>query len=89
MNPEHLHVNSLRLGRVCFYTAAKGHVGNVQDYTVTPLDVGARTGGDRLLLWLPMTISHTIDENSPLASWMDSTDTAVQDDDSTIVVMVR
>ena len=55
---------------------------------MTPLDVGNRTGGDRLLLWLPMTISHTIDESSPLARWMASTDAAVQDDDSTIVVMV-
>lgn len=60
----------------------------VQDYTVTPLEVGNRTGGDRLLLWLPMTISHTIDERSPLAPWMDSTDAAVRDDDSTIVVVV-
>ena len=60
----------------------------MQDYTVTPLEVGNRTGGDRLLLWLPMTISHTIDENSPLAPWMDSTDAAVRDDDSTIVVVV-
>ena len=55
---------------------------------MTPLDVGSHTGGDRLLLWLPMTITHTIDDNSPLARWMDSKDAALQDDDSTIVVVV-
>lgn len=68
--------------------AAK-HGLNVQDYIVAPLDVGFRTRGDRLLLWLPMTITHTIDESSPLAPWMDSTDAVVRDDDSTIVVVVR
>lgn len=59
----------------------------MQDYSVTPLDIGQRVGGERLLLWLPMTITHTIDENSPLYNWKDLNQ-ATQDYDATIVVWV-
>ena len=54
---------------------------------MTPLDIGQRVGGERLLLWLPMTITHVIDENSPLYNWKDL-DKASQDCDATIVVWV-
>ena len=59
----------------------------MQDYSVTPLDIGQRVGGERLLLWLPMTITHVIDENSPLYNWKDINQ-ATQDYDATIVVWV-
>ena len=59
----------------------------MQDYSVTPLDIGQRVGGERLLLWLPMTITHVIDENSPLYNWKDLNQ-ASQDFDATIVVWV-
>lgn len=54
---------------------------------MTPLDIGQRLGGERLLLWLPMTITHVIDDKSPLFSWKDQ-DQASQDFDATIVVWV-
>ena len=54
---------------------------------MTPLDIGQRVGGERLLLWLPMTITHVIDETSPLFNWKDPDD-ACQDYDATIVVWV-
>lgn len=54
---------------------------------MTPLDIGQRVGGERLLLWLPMTITHVIDETSPLYNWKDL-DKASQDCDATIVVWV-
>lgn len=59
-----------------------------QDYCVTPLDIGQRLGGERLLLWLPMTITHVIDDKSPLFSWKDQ-DQASQDFDATIVVWLE
>ena len=59
----------------------------LQDYSVAPLDVGQRTGGERLLLWLPMTITHVIDEKSPLFNWKNQ-DEALEDCDATIVVWV-
>ncbi|KAL3145430.1 hypothetical protein ABBQ38_001675 [Trebouxia sp. C0009 RCD-2024] len=59
-----------------------------QDYSVTPLDIGQRVGGERLLLWLPMTITHVIDEKSPLYNWKDL-DKASQDCDATIVVWLE
>jgi len=40
-----------------------------QDYTVQPLEIGFASGQDRLLLWLPMTMTHVIDETSPLSNW--------------------
>ena len=54
---------------------------------MTPLDIGQRVGGERLLLWLPMTITHVIDENSPLYNWKDINQ-ATKDYDATIVVWV-
>lgn len=59
----------------------------MQDYSVKPLDVGFSTGEDRLLLWLPMTMTHVIDEDSPLSNWKDPED-ALKDADATIVVLV-
>ena len=58
-----------------------------QDFSVHPLDVGAAKGTDRLLLWLPMTITHVIDEASPLSNWKNPED-SMQDADATIVILV-
>ena len=60
---------------------------SMQDYTVAPLNIGYRSGGERLLLWLPMTITHIINEESPLFNWKDPNE-ALQDCDATIVVWV-
>lgn len=51
------------------------------------LEVGYETGADRLLLWLPMVVTHVIDDNSPLANWRDP-ETVLSDSDATIVVVV-
>ena len=51
------------------------------------LEVGYETGADRLLLWLPMVVTHVIDDDSPLANWRDL-DTVLSDSDATIVVVV-
>lgn len=51
------------------------------------LDIGAAKGTDRLLLWLPMTITHVIDEASPLSNWKNPED-SLQDADATIVILV-
>ena len=51
--------------------------------------MGFRTGEDRLLLWLPMTITHVIDDDSPLCNWKSEPEDALKDADTTIVVMVR
>ncbi|DBA66589.1 TPA: hypothetical protein ACH3X2_002245 [Trebouxia sp. C0005] len=59
-----------------------------QDYTVQPLDIGFASGQDRLLLWLPMTITHVINENSPLSNWKIPED-ALQDADATIVILLE
>ncbi len=52
------------------------------------LEVGYETGTDRLLLWLPMIVTHVIDDDSPLSNWRDP-DTVLSDSDATIVVVVR
>ncbi|KAL3154506.1 hypothetical protein ABBQ32_013968 [Trebouxia sp. C0010 RCD-2024] len=59
-----------------------------QDYSVEQLEVGYETGADRLLLWLPMVVTHVIDDTSPLANWRDL-DTVLNDSDATIVVVVE
>ena len=59
----------------------------LQDYSVEQLEVGYETGADRLLLWLPMIVTHVIDDDSPLANWRDP-DTVLSDSDATIVVVV-
>lgn len=59
----------------------------VQDYSVEQLEVGYETGADRLLLWLPMVVTHIIDDTSPLANWRDP-ETVLSDSDATIVVVV-
>ena len=51
------------------------------------LEVGYETGSDRLLLWLPMTVTHVIDENSPLRNWKDP-QSILMDQDATIVAIV-
>ena len=58
-----------------------------QDYSVQPLEIGFASGQDRLLLWLPMTMTHVIDETSPLSNWKIPED-ALQDADATIVILV-
>lgn len=52
------------------------------------LDIGYDTGEDRLLLWLPVTIKHTINSVSPLASWANMSG-FLADADSCIAVTVR
>ena len=52
------------------------------------LDIGYDTGEDRLLLWLPVTIKHTINAVSPLASWANMSG-FLADADSCIAVTVR
>lgn len=52
-----------------------------------PLEIGFASGQDRLLLWLPMTMTHVIDETSPLSNWKIPED-ALQDADATIVILV-
>ena len=59
----------------------------MQDYSVEQLEVGYETGADRLLLWLPMVVTHIIDDNSPLSNWRDP-ETVLSDSDATIVVVV-
>ena len=60
----------------------------LQDYSVEQLEVGYETGTDRLLLWLPMIVTHVIDDDSPLSNWRDP-ETVLSDSDATIVVVVR
>jgi len=55
---------------------------------VQPLEIGFASGQDRLLLWLPMTMTHVIDETSPLSNWKIPED-ALQDADATIVILVH
>ncbi|KAL0049466.1 hypothetical protein WJX82_003049 [Trebouxia sp. C0006] len=59
-----------------------------QDYSVQPLEIGFASGQDRLLLWLPMTMTHVIDETSPLSNWKIPED-ALQDADATIVILLE
>ena len=59
----------------------------MQDYSVEQLEVGYETGTDRLLLWLPMVVTHVIDDDSPLSNWRDP-ETVLSDSDATIVVVV-
>ena len=42
---------------------------------------------EEMLLWLPMVVTHVIDEDSPLANWRDA-ETVLSDSDATIVVVV-
>jgi hypothetical protein len=55
---------------------------------VTELEVGYGTGADRLLLWLPVLVTHRITEDSPLASWANMSG-FLADADSCIAVNVR
>ena len=60
----------------------------MQDYSVEQLEVGYETGNDRLLLWLPMIVTHVIDDDSPLSNWRHP-EKVLSDSDATIVVVVR
>ena len=55
---------------------------------VMELEVGYGTGADRLLLWLPVLVTHRITEDSPLASWANMSG-FLADADSFIAVTVR
>ena len=59
----------------------------LQDYAVETLEVGYDNGSDRLLLWLPMTVTHVINESSPLRNWKDP-QSILMDQDATIVAIV-
>ena len=59
----------------------------LQDYAVDALEVGYEDGSDRLLLWLPMTVTHVINESSPLRNWKDP-QSILNDQDATIVAIV-
>jgi hypothetical protein len=59
-----------------------------EDYSIQILDIGYDTGEDRLLLWLPVTIKHTINAVSPLASWANMSG-FLADADSCIAVTVE
>lgn len=59
----------------------------MQDYSVEQLEVGYETGADRLLLWLPMVVTHVIDDASPLSNWRHP-EKVLHDSDATIVVVV-
>lgn len=61
---------------------------DMQDYSVEQLEVGYETGNDRLLLWLPMIVTHVIDDDSPLSNWRHP-EKVLSDSDATIVVVVR
>ena len=72
---------SFRVGDTYGYQVVEGHArlylyrwtecpGGALDYGCTPLDVGYHHGEERLLLRLPTLVSHTIDEQSPLANWL-------------------
>ena len=50
--------------------------------------MGYGTGADRLLLWLPVLVTHRITEDSPLASWANMSG-FLADADSCIAVNVR
>ena len=58
-----------------------------QDYAVESLEIGYENGSDRLLLWLPMTVTHVINESSPLRNWKDP-QSILMDQDATIVAIV-
>ncbi len=68
---------------------------SIQDFSVPDfsfqieeLDIGYDTGADRLLLWLPVTVKHTITKASPLASWANMSG-FLADADSCIAITVR
>eukprot|EP00891_Asterochloris_glomerata_P004119 jgi/Astpho2/4119/fgenesh1_pg.00063_%23_104_t len=63
-------------------------LGVPQDYAVDALEVGYEDGSDRLLLWLPMTVTHVINESSPLRNWKDP-QSILNDQDATIVAIVE
>ena len=55
---------------------------------VEQLDMGYRSGADRLLLRFPMVVAHVITADSPLASWLQGPSALHADADSEIVVVV-
>ncbi len=55
---------------------------------ITELEVGYGTGADRLLLWLPVIVTHRITEDSPLASWTNMSG-FLADADSCIALTAR
>ncbi len=55
---------------------------------ITELEVGYSTGADRLLLWLPVIVTHRITEDSPLASWANMSG-FLADADSCIALTAR
>ena len=58
------------------------------DAQITEVEVGYGTGADRLLLWLPVVVTHRITEDSPLASWANMSG-FLADADSCIAVTAR
>lgn len=72
----------------CKHCSQQLRLVEAQDYSVQPLEIGFASGQDRLLLWLPMTMTHVIDETSPLSNWKIPED-ALQDADATIVILVH
>ena len=50
--------------------------------------MGYSSGADRLLLWLPVLVTHRITEDSPLASWANMSG-FLADADSCIAVTAR
>lgn len=55
---------------------------------VKELDLGYSTGRDRLLLRLPVTVRHLVDDESPLAHWQSGASRIGEDADSEIIVVV-
>ena len=51
------------------------------------LEIGYEAGDDRVLLFLPWVSKHVIDENSPLANWLEPNG-MMADSDSMIAVTV-
>ena len=62
--------------------------GDVLPFELMELDLGYRQGSDRLLLRLPVTVRHTVDNSSPLARWQSGPSAMSEDADSEIVVVV-
>ena len=58
------------------------------DAQITEVEVGYGTGADRLLLWLPVVVTHRITEDSPLASWANMSG-FLADADSCIALTAR
>lgn len=74
--------------RAYIYRWPDNPMASKSDYTIDILDVGYDTGEDRLLLWLPVTVKHTITSASPLASWQNMSG-FLADADSCIAVTIE